>query len=139
MYSAKHLLLLVLFPLGLIPASCQGQQIAHATIDARPPKSTLVDPKSGTRFILDSSRVYITAVAKNGKQLWKNDPWKAEKLEVYRVQRPVIVYFSLGKSELKDAEGKFRVGQEVIHITYSNTMFGMLDKATGKFFYLGQD
>jgi hypothetical protein len=139
MPCAKALFLLVLFRFALLPAVSHGQYIGRATINARPQKLTLVDPTNGTRFTLDSSCITITVVSKNGKQLWKTDPWKAEKLEAYRVQRPVIVYFALGKSGLADSQSKFRVGQEVIHITYNNTMFGMLNKATGKFFYLGQD
>jgi len=76
--------------------------------------------------------VFVTAVDKNGKILWKTDPVIDNKIEKYRTNRPTIVYFKFG---LDDSSKK----NEVIRISYSNTQFGYLDKRTGEFRFEGQD
>jgi hypothetical protein len=74
----------------------------------------------------------VTALNPQGKQLWRTDAWKDNRLEAYRVKRPVISYFAFGK-DIRDKK------TEVIWLTYNNTQFGFLDKKTGAFRWLGQD
>jgi hypothetical protein len=61
--------------------------------------------------------------------LWKTDPVIDNKIEEYRVKRPVIVYFGFDLDN----------GKEVILITYNNTQFGSLSKENGAFNFHGQD
>ena len=118
---------------------CFGQKvveyIAHGTYENNLKILTLQDFVTKTKFILDSAQITITAVDINGKQLWLTDPWKDNKLKIYRVDRPIIVSFYLGKAGWNSSDPK----KEVIWIGYNNTQFGTLDKCTGKFTFLGQD
>jgi hypothetical protein len=113
---------------------CLGQQqyVGHATLPTKFKAITLTDAATGNRFILDSTRIIVTALNPQGKQLWRTDAWKNNHLDAYRVKRPVISYFAFGKDELTK-------GKEAIWITYNNTQFGFLDKKTGAFTWLGQD
>jgi hypothetical protein len=43
-----------------------GQYISHFTVKDRIKKDTLIDVKSGNKFIVDKLRIYITAIDKNG-------------------------------------------------------------------------
>ncbi|WP_158995572.1 hypothetical protein [Mucilaginibacter sp. L196] len=92
---------------------------------------TLVDIKTGIRFIVDSNRIYVKAIDKRGKQLWKTDPSVDKKLPEYRFKRPVIVYFQFQKSRNSEIEE--------IGIGYNNSQFGYIDKKTGAFQFAGQD
>jgi len=85
----------------------------------------------GVKFVIDKSRTRITAIDKNGKQIWKTNPATDNKLEKYRVDKPTIVYFEFGN----DYTGK----NQVIHIAYNNSQAGYLDKKTGHFYFQGQD
>lgn len=118
----------------LLPAITFGQSqtyIGHYIDKSHIKQDTLIDKVSGMKFILDKNRIYVTAIDKSGKQLWKTDPAVDNKLEEYRVKRPVIVYFSFGKD---------RTGQnQVIDISYNNSQFGYLDKKSGHFYFDGQD
>ncbi len=112
---------------------CSGQQyVGHATLLVKSKTIILPDAATGNKFILDSTRIMITAFNPQGQQLWSTDAWQDNHLETYRVTRPVISYFALGKD-------KRTKGKEVIWITYNNTQFGFLDKKTGAFTWLGQD
>ena len=112
---------------------CQGQYvIGHATLKSNIKNYTLIDTISETKFILDSTQIYVTAVDKNGKQLWQTDPWKDNKIEEYRVKRPIIVLFEFAKN-------KWTNNKEVIWIVYNNTQFGIIDKSNGKFTWFGQN
>ncbi|HEY0655476.1 MAG TPA: hypothetical protein VGD65_20215 [Chryseosolibacter sp.] len=124
----KRILLSIIMTISA--ACCFGQYTGHATISKKVKQRTLVD-ESKIRFELDSSQVTITAFSENGKLLWKSDPWLDNKLPNYRVERPYIVYFALGKNE--------NTNEEVIRITYNNTQFGTIDRRTGKFTFHGQD
>ena len=114
----------------LVPIVSDAQTTIYPTlINNR--AGTLIDSKTGVKFILDKSHTYITAVDKNGKQLWKTDPARDNKLEKYRVDKPTIAYFDFGM----DKTGKI----QVIHIAYDNSQFGYIDKKTGHFYFEGQD
>jgi len=127
----KHSLLLLL----LLPVLLNAQTTTytgHSNLKNRIKNYTLTDSITGGTFVLDTTNIYITAFDKSGKQLWRTDPWKDNDLGIYRVQRPVIVYYSLANSDRANKE-------EVIWITYQNTQFGYIDKKDGKFTFLGQD
>jgi hypothetical protein len=110
-----------------------GQQyVSHATLPTLLKAITLMDAATGNRFILDSTRITITAFNPQGKPLWRTDAWRDNHLEVYRVRRPIVSYFAFQKSKLTK-------GEEAIWIVYNNTQFGFLDKQTGAFTWLGQD
>ncbi len=128
----KSIVVLVLV-LGLFfPAITKAQTVsyvAHYTEKDQIKHDTLVDKQDGTKFIIDRKRIFITAIDKNGKQLWKTDPATDNKLEEYRTKRPTIVYFEFS-NELK---------KQVILISYNNSQAGYIDKQTGKFYFQGQD
>lgn len=90
---------------------------------------TLYDKSNGNIYFIDKSRTVITASDKNGKIIWKTNPYKDAFLPKYRYVRTYIVYFELGNKENK----------EVIFISYHNSMSGFLVKATGKFYWTGND
>lgn len=96
-------------------------------------KRVLKDSATKTKFILDKDQIYVTAVDSNGKQLWKTDPWKDNKVMVYRIKRPIIITFTLTK------DPAWTKNVEVIWIGYDNSQFGALDKQTGKFTFYGQE
>ncbi len=92
----------------------------------------IVDSVTQNRFILDTSHINIYALNAKGDTLWHTDPWKDNNIMEYRVKRPVIVDFGF-------AANTWASKKEVIWIVYINTQFGIIDKATGKFTWLGQD
>lgn len=111
----------------------QGNLVGGTHIKYKPGKAiTLIDSVSGNRFVLDSLHINVCALNANGDTLWRTDPWKDNKLEVYRTNRPVIVNIYFEKNEWTD-------NKEVIWIVYHNTQFGTQNKTTGKFFWMGQD
>ena len=128
----KSIVVLVLVLGLLFPAITKAQTVsyvAHYTEKDQIKRDTLVDKQDGTKFIIDRKRIFITAIDKNGKQLWKTDPATDNKLEEYRTKRPTIVYFEFS-NELK---------KQVILISYNNSQAGYIDKQTGKFYFQGQD
>lgn len=115
-----------------------GNVIGGTHIKTRPPqKVRLVDSSTNNAFVLDSTHVYITAYNKTGGVLWKTDPWKDNKIEVYRTNRPIIVDMMFGADP--GYFDKSKKGEKVIWIRYINTQFGFIDLKTGKFYFEGQD
>lgn len=112
--------------------SAIGQYVSHYTEKDRIEIDTLLDKRSGNKFIIDKQRIFIMAIDKNGKLLWKTDPAIDNELEKYRTDRPTVINFSFGDDRTKRKK-------EVIWLLYSNTQFGYLNKADGKFFFYGQD
>jgi hypothetical protein len=125
------LLTIVIFALLLPTISKAQSYIAHYTYPDKIKKDTLTDTINNIKFIVDKERIYITAIDKSGKQLWKTDPAVDSKLEEYRVKRPTIVYFKL----VLDKSGK----NIAIEIAYNNSQSGYLDEKSGKFTFIGQD
>jgi len=130
--AMKRQLFILVFLLSINFCDGQTGYVAHATLGNHIKKFTLTDTISGTKFILDSTQIYVTAIDKSGKQLWRTDPWKDNKLEEYRVKRPIIVSFDF-------ANNKWTNNREVIWIVYNNTQFGIINKSNGKFTWFGQD
>ncbi|RSK32417.1 hypothetical protein [Hymenobacter metallilatus] len=117
------------------------QYVAHATLSGKPKQLVITDKKDGTKYVLDSARVYITAIDINGKVKWRTDPHSQSKTPMYRVLRPTIVSFNFERcaycKALKLKE--FGKDEEIISVTYSNTQFGYVSKKDGGFIFLGQD
>ena len=128
----KFITVIILMGFIILPPICKGQYISHYIEKDRIKIDTLIDKKTGVSYIIDKKRIYIKAIDKSGKELWKTDPAVDNKLEEYRVKRPTIVYFSF-KSD------KFTGNKEVIAISYNNSQFGYLDKKNGHFQFEGQD
>jgi len=128
----KPILVATLLLMFSCPLISRGQSyIAHYREPDHIKVDTLIDSKTGVKFIIDKNRIYIKAIDKRGKQLWKTDPSVDNKLPEYRFKRPVIVYFQFQKSR--------NSGIEEIGVGYNNSQFGYLDKKTGKFLFEGQD
>src|ERR1700761_6633183 len=107
---------IILFGILICPAISLGQSqtyIAHYIEESHIKNDTLIDKATHVKFILDKSRTLITAFDTNGKQLWKTDPAKDNKLEEYRVKKPTIVYFEFSTNRLD--------GKGVIAISYNNS------------------
>ncbi len=128
----KPILITAFLFLFSYPFISSGQSyIAHYREADHIKADTLIDTKTGVRFIIDKDRIFVKAIDKGGKQLWKTDPAVDNKLMEYRFKRPVIVYFQFQKSQ--------NSGIEAIGVGYNNSQFGYLDKKTGKFQFEGQD
>jgi hypothetical protein len=124
-----------IIPLFLICAFSNGQTrtyISRFIEGDHIKRDTLVDNVSGYKYIVDRERIYIAAIDKFGKLIWKTDPATDNKLDEYRVKRPTLVYFGFGSAKTK-------YNYEVIWIRYNNSQFGYLNKFTGEFHFSGQD
>ncbi|OYU96550.1 MAG: hypothetical protein CFE21_09200 [Bacteroidetes bacterium B1(2017)] len=128
----RQLFILTFFYLSINFCVGQTQYVGHATLNNNLKNRTLIDSLTGTKFVLDTAQIYVTAFHKSGKQLWQTDPWKDNKLMEYRVKRPIIVRFDF-------ANNKWTDNKNVIWIVYNNTQFGIIDKSTGEFKWFGQD
>ena len=107
-------------------------------------KYVLIDNNTKTKYILDSTRITISAIDSSGHLLWKTDPWKDNKLPAYRTNRPIIVTFyatekSNKRHKKKDAYNEYNDSQDYIAIGYSNSQFGYILKKDGSFKFMGQD
>ncbi|HEY2720990.1 MAG TPA: hypothetical protein VGI82_04665, partial [Chitinophagaceae bacterium] len=103
---------------------------AHAIID-HPLDNFQLRDSSGKKYLVDSAQIYVTALDEKGNQIWQTDPWKDNELTNYRTNRPKIVSFRF-------ANNKWSRNKDVIWIIYNNTQFGILNKESGKFTWLGQ-
>ncbi|MDR2942868.1 MAG: hypothetical protein LBV17_09785 [Treponema sp.] len=130
--NMKRQSLVMLFFLCSVFCEAQSQYIAKYLLNNNIEYFSLIDPENGIKYILDDTQIYISAIDENGNQLWRTDPWKDNDLEEYRTERPIIIYFSFANNERTD-------NKDVIMIIYNNTQFGIIDKSTGKFKFLGQD
>lgn len=99
----------------------------------------IMDEKTGMKFTVDSTEIYVSAYSKDHKLLWKRDPWKEEGLTIYRHNKPVIVQFELITLGSDWGKSEWHPEKEVIWIRYSNSQMGWLDKITGDYFHYGQD
>ncbi|MBT9393461.1 hypothetical protein KLP40_09825 [Hymenobacter sp. NST-14] len=140
----KYYLVLIVLMVGM--NECLGQNNVIYTgpsfVGCRSLKDTvvahlLIDKLTGVRYILDDDFIHVKAVDKNGVLLWKIDPFIDNKLEVYRIKRPLIIYFSFGLSGFNKCEET--KGKAIIKIIYNSKQFGEIDKVTGAFSFVGQD
>lgn len=102
-----------------------------------PDEEVLIEPITNTKFYLDSTHVYITAINAKGDTLWRTDPWKDSNTHVYRTDRPIIVnwYFTHLDREYSNEHA----GELIIWLVYINTQFGVLSLLDGKYYFYGQD
>jgi hypothetical protein len=100
-----------------------------------PNTAALKDSASGSVYILDSSRIYVSAYSSTGELLWKTDPYRDNKIPEYRTSRPIIVDMWFGKIDLRYPTK----GKTVLRINYNNTQAGYLDFKTGSYNFLGQN
>jgi hypothetical protein len=116
-----------------------GNVIGGSHIRTKPGKPLiLVDSLTNNRFVLDSAHIFITAYDKNGKILWKTDPFIDNSLEEYRTKRPFIVNFQFTVNHWC-SKGNVEDGTKVIWINYINTQAGYIETKSGKFHFCGQD
>ncbi len=108
-----------------------------------PPKvkpMTLKADKSGTVLYFESDGQHVAALDKDGQVLWHKNP--AEELKRFKkgdkAMRPVIVYAGPPLDWMLRAM-KERGKKEYVAITFSTKAFGLLDKQTGEFTFLGND
>jgi hypothetical protein len=94
--------------------------------------SLLVDSNSGIKYVLDSSRTFITAYKKNGKILWRTNPQKENNIKLFMYSDSSIYYFYFYSDK---STGNI----EQILIAYGNSYEGFINKKTGKFTFFGQD
>jgi hypothetical protein len=116
----------------ILQAQESTSYVTKYKLDSKIEDFILIDTTNETNFILDADQIYVTAIDKDGNQLWRTDPYTDNNLMKYRVERPIIVYFYFVNSKRTNNE-------EVIWIVYNNTQFGIIDKLTGKFTFYGQD
>jgi len=112
-------------------SSILAQYVGRYTEKNRIIFDTLLDKLTSNKFIVDTSRTYITAIDQQGKILWRTNPILDNKLEKYQTDKPTIIHFAFNNNPTKT--------KEVIWISYSNTQFGYIDKGSGKFTFRGQD
>ena len=115
----------------LILSSCSNHRPVSIEKE-RIQTDTLIDNATSVKFILDKDRIYITAIDSTGKMLWQTDPAVDNKLQEYRVKRPIINYFVFDTVTADN-------NNQVISISYNNSQFGYLSKLNGKFHFVGQD
>jgi hypothetical protein len=128
----KPVLITALLLIFFCPLISHGQTyIAHYIERDHIKSDTLTDINTGIKFIVDKERIFVKAIDKNGKQLWKKDPATDDKYSEYRVKRPVIVYFQIVKAPETQANA--------LLVRYNNSQFGCLDEKTGKELSGGQD
>ena len=111
-----------------LPEITNAQYIEGSRLSNQIKIDTLIDTLTGRKFILDKERIYITAINRRGKVIWRTDPVIDSKIKPYRHARPIIVYFAFSKDT-----------KEIINISYSNSMFGVLKKENGKFYFSVRD
>jgi hypothetical protein len=113
----------------------QSSSLYSSDQDSMPQKRklnfVLVDHKTGAKFVLDSARQSISAVARNGKLLWQTNPEK--------VSGPDFIYGDGAKIIYCYFDTNARTRKERIIVEYNINLIGSIDKKTGKFTFLGRD
>ena len=80
----------------------------------------IVDTKTGAVYQVQTDRRTITARDKQGKLLWKVNPYVDGRLSPYRFEHPIIVYFAISDRE-ENEEGTQRLA-----VVFSSSQFGIL-------------
>jgi hypothetical protein len=100
---------------------------------------TLVDPRTKISYFLDSDGRHISAIAPNGKLIWRLDPFEEARLSPYRFSRPIIIYFEFPSEEWWRHKTQYGKRTEFICVNYNSSQFGLLRKSSGQFIFEGQD
>ena len=136
----KYLLFLIGFIITLNSSKAQDSTVYIDSTEGAYPKLPdvwkeviLTENKTGTKFILDSSRIFIMAVDTLGKIFWITDPYMDNHLmETNFIERPHLMQFYFRKDKLSNYMLE-------IFIYYSNRQFGFVNLKTGKFTFLGEN
>jgi hypothetical protein len=99
---------------------------------------TIVDSITSNFYVLDTSHTIVTAFNKSNEIMWKTNPREDNSLFEYRHKNPTITYFKINTIGW-NVPGRYKKGDRMISIRYSNSQFGFLDLKTGKFIFEGQD
>ncbi len=87
----------------------------------------LIDPRTGVKFVIHRDRRTITAEAKNGKLLWKANPFKEFKQEfIYDDGKIYSIRFS-------------KRNKGYLDIIFVAPSWGIVNMKTGKVEILGRD
>jgi len=114
--------------------NAQGKVIGGSHIKTKPGDSIkIIDPGTKNYYVLDAPHIYITAYDKNGKKLWKTDPYMDGQMGEYRTKRPIIVDFKFVTESFSSTK------VETISIVYDNTEFGYVNLNTGRYSSMGRD
>lgn len=94
----------------------------------------VTDNETGNTYEVQADRRTIVARTKEGKVIWRVNPFEDAKLKPYRVQYPFIVYF--GRSTMAIQDGK---GDRFLGVAFNSSQFGVVNLADGSFTFEGQD
>jgi hypothetical protein len=92
-------------------------------------KTKLIDTLTNDYFTLDSKHVVVTAFDKEGKILWKTNPYKDNKIEENGAGKIEIIHFDF--TVIRSLSGKVKF----IQIGYNNGNYGFLELKTGTFIF----
>jgi hypothetical protein len=92
----------------------------------------ITDRKNHVKYVLDTSHIYIEAVAKNGNRIWRTDPWKDSKWVQTLAERAIIINLRLEN----DSSTHF---MDVLIVGYDNRGGAAIDTKTGKIISIAQD
>jgi len=95
------------------------------------------DPDSGTVLYVESDGRHVASITRDGTLLWNRDPFKDEKLPLYRTNTPQIVY--IGPVKSKSVAPALGEPKEYVWIAFNSSQFGVLRIRDGYFEWLGQD
>jgi hypothetical protein len=132
--------ILALLLLGLV-SPIEGQTYTYIDGDypAKAVPATLLDPRTGIHYSLESDGRHISAASPQGRRLWRVDPFVDGKLTSYRLPHPVIVGFVFVKGDWWHIHAHFGPADDFISIQFNSSQAGIIRKADGKFIFLGQD
>jgi hypothetical protein len=94
----------------------------------------ITDVKTGNIYEVQMDRRTIIARARDGKELWRVNPFVDAKLKPYRVDYPFINYFGRITGPVQpDMEKRF------LQVNFNSSQYGRIDLKDGSFTMLGQD
>ena len=94
----------------------------------------ITDTETGNIYEVQKDRRTIVGKTRDGKLLWKVNPFEDAKLKPYRVKHPIITYF--GKSTMPVRTEK---GDRFLGVAFNSSQFGVIDLSSGSFTFHGND
>ena len=125
----------VLTVLQIVGFAQQTQTYAGHYLVPFPGPQAYKDPTSGTLLYVETDGRHVAAISGEGKLLWNHDPFSDAHLEIYRTEKPQIVY--LGPSS--KSSHSIRNKNDYVAISFNNSQFGWLRITDGYFEVHGQD
>lgn len=77
---------------------------------------------------------HIAAISPDGKLLWRKDPFVDAKMQPYRLARPSII--AIGPGFTVPGVG---TSDELFSVSFNSSQSGVMNIATGKFTFMGQN